>query len=161
MDGKILDGRNSYLACKRAGTEPRFAAFQNGLSPVAYVLSKNMHRRHLSESQRAMVAAKLANRPEGRPNKNSLNSASLSEADAAKLLNVATCTVTNAKFILKHDAELAEAVAYGEITVCGAMAQLKKVELQAEAKALPPTQKTQKTQKFSPCPFPAPNLSPR
>ena len=152
MDGKILDGRNRYLACERAGIEPRFAAFQNGLSPVAYVLSKNAGRRHLSESQRAMVAAKLATGKHGGDRRSENQETNMSLENAASLLNVSAMSIKNAKFILKHDAELAEAVANGEVTVCGAMAQLKKVELQAEAMALPPTLATQTAQKFSPRP---------
>ena len=34
-------------------------------SPLDYVVSKNLHRRHLSEAQRATVGAKIANMREG------------------------------------------------------------------------------------------------
>lgn len=59
---------------------------------TAFVVSLNLHRRHLSESQRGMVAAKLANMPAHRPSDNSAN-LQTSQADAAKLLNVSTRTV--------------------------------------------------------------------
>jgi hypothetical protein len=34
---------------------------------LAFVVSKNLHRRHQSESQRAMVAERLAKLPKGVP----------------------------------------------------------------------------------------------
>lgn len=57
---KILDGRNRAAACKIAGVEPTYEPFAgNDEQKVAYVVSVNLHRRHLKTSQRASVAAKL------------------------------------------------------------------------------------------------------
>lgn len=57
MDGKVLDGRRRWLACLKAGVRPvtREVIVSD---PVSYVLSLNLHRRHLSETQRGMVAAR-------------------------------------------------------------------------------------------------------
>ncbi len=54
-DGLILDGRNRYLACQAAGVEPRYVEF-SGTDALAHVVSKNLHRRHLTSSQRAVIA---------------------------------------------------------------------------------------------------------
>lgn len=53
---KILDGRNTYLACRGEGIIPRFSYYNSKLDPLEYVRIKNLHRRHLSAAQRAAVA---------------------------------------------------------------------------------------------------------
>ena len=56
-EGKVLDGRNRLLACKEAGVKPAFVEWlANGVSPVAWVISQNLKRRHLISGQRAAVA---------------------------------------------------------------------------------------------------------
>lgn len=56
LDGLILDGRNRYLACLDADIEPRFVEWPGSGSPLSFVISKNLHRRHLNSSQRAAIA---------------------------------------------------------------------------------------------------------
>ncbi len=58
-EGKILDGRNRYLACPMAGVEPRFSEWDGEGSPLEWVISENMVRRHLTSSQRAVLALEL------------------------------------------------------------------------------------------------------
>src|SRR2546423_184279 len=52
-DGAILDGRNRYLACLAAGVEPRYVTYTG--NPWTFVISPNLHRRHLTDTQRAVI----------------------------------------------------------------------------------------------------------
>lgn len=64
FEGKILDGRNRYRACMATGAEPRFNNFL-GDDPFVFVAATNLLRRHLSPSQRAMIAAEMASMKRG------------------------------------------------------------------------------------------------
>ena len=58
--GMVLDGRNRYTACAKFNIGVRAEIFQGtDREALNWVISKNLKRRHLTESQRAMVAAKL------------------------------------------------------------------------------------------------------
>jgi hypothetical protein len=62
--GKILDGRNRHRACEAARVNPIYTEYQ-GSDPLGFVMSHNLHRRHLTESQRAMAGARMANLKKG------------------------------------------------------------------------------------------------
>ena len=54
----LLDGRNRVAACEIAGVEPQTRWYSGG-DPVSFVVSQNLHRRHLTAGQKAAVAAEL------------------------------------------------------------------------------------------------------
>jgi len=58
-DGSIVDGRNRYLACLDIGVTPSYQTWSGTGSLLTFVLSKNLHRRHLSASQRAALAVEI------------------------------------------------------------------------------------------------------
>ena len=67
LGGKILDGRNRWEACKLAHIKPwtRNANREQRKDPLGYVMSMNLHRRHLSMGQkRAAIIFKLKTEPE-------------------------------------------------------------------------------------------------
>jgi ParB-like chromosome segregation protein Spo0J len=59
--GKILDGRNRYRALLAAGIKPTSNYFDHlpYVDPVAYVISTNIHRRHLKPEDRIKYLAQL------------------------------------------------------------------------------------------------------
>jgi ParB-like chromosome segregation protein Spo0J len=57
LDGLILDGRNRYKACRELGIEPEVQELEECNDALAYVLSANLHRRHLTTGERAAIAA--------------------------------------------------------------------------------------------------------
>jgi len=59
FQGQILDGRNRLAACEIAKVKPRFTEWAGEGSPVEWVISENLIRRHLTSSQRAVIALDL------------------------------------------------------------------------------------------------------
>jgi N6-adenosine-specific RNA methylase IME4/ParB-like chromosome segregation protein Spo0J len=138
-EGQILDGRNRYRACVKAGVAPRFVAYK-GDDALRFVVSLNLRRRHMTESQRAMVAAKLANMPHGGDRKTDqtanlqfdpVSAPAVSVSVAAEMLNVSERSVANARAVIENAVpELADKVAAGEVSVSAAadVAQLPRDE---------------------------------
>lgn len=126
-DGAILDGRNRYRACQAAGVDARFEMF-TGTDPLAYVVSLNLKRRHLSESQRAMVAAKIANLGHGVRADRAANlpllenpSPPVTQRHAGEILNFSERSVRTAREVIDHGApELQHAVEQGRVSVAAA-----------------------------------------
>jgi len=118
-EGKVLDGRNRYLACKRFKIKPRFKELDSDQNPLLFVVSMNVSRRHLTQSQRAMVVAKLTSdimgwKPPGRPSGGN-NSVSVSEV--AKAAGVSKSTAKNAKRLLARSVKKAREVEEGKKTI--------------------------------------------
>jgi N6-adenosine-specific RNA methylase IME4/ParB-like chromosome segregation protein Spo0J len=115
--GKILDGRNRARACERLGLVPVLRRW-DGDDPTAYVLSLNLARRHLTESQRAMVAARVATYAHGGDRRSSGKSAGRSQAEAARELGSSERAVRQAGKVLREGhPDLIEAVDDGHIAV--------------------------------------------
>ena len=134
LDGQVIDGRHRLRACDELGLVPlvREVDPADG-DPFGLVVSLNLHRRHLSESQRAMVAAHLANmnRTDTLRQYRSANlhndAHPVSLTQAAELLQVSRRSVASAARIRDQGTdELISAVAQGDIAVSTAahLAQL-------------------------------------
>lgn len=122
-DGAILDGRNRLRACDLADVPPEFREWQGEPSEiVAWIASKNIHRRHLETGQRAMIAARLADLRVGANQTHE----GLPIGRAAEMLGVGVRTAHRAREVIESgNEELIEAVARGEVSVSAAAASLK------------------------------------
>jgi ParB-like chromosome segregation protein Spo0J len=118
-EGKLLEGRNRYRACQELGIDcPRRG--YDGDDPVGFVVSLNLRRRHLDESQRGAIAARLSRLTRGRPGEN-VGISTFTQTEAAELLNVSRDTVIQARKVQQNGApEVVKSVDAGEITVSAA-----------------------------------------
>lgn len=120
--GQIVDGRNRNLACVRAGIKPKTKAveFADDAECIRFIISTNIHRRHLTESQRAMIASELAKLGDG-INKGkegaSIEAPSLSQDEAAAAMHVSRSSVQRARKVQESAPDLAAKVKSGEIKV--------------------------------------------
>jgi hypothetical protein len=60
-EGKILDGRHRQRACDERGVEARYEEWNPscGISPLEWVIARNLHRRQLTIAQKAALAVEV------------------------------------------------------------------------------------------------------
>lgn len=120
-DDRLIDGRHRLKACKKLGIEPEVRQIGGDVDPYKFVVSTNLHRRHLTESQRSMVAGKRAKLQHG-SNQHSGKSGEEGSIDlstieqAAELLKVSPKSVKRAREVLEHGSkDLITAVEKGDV----------------------------------------------
>lgn len=124
--GRLLDGRNRARACQALGIDVKETRY-SGDDAESWIISHNVHRRHLTTAQRAMVAGRLADMRSGERTdlvQNETRSTSL--ASAASALDVSRASAAKAKAIVNSgDDELIKAVESGSVSLNAAEAQVK------------------------------------
>ena len=133
-DGRIIDGRHRYRACRELKIEPTCIRnkYDDDATIAGVVVSLNLKRRHLNESQRAMVAARLkpmfekaaqARMKAGKAQEPSAKESKGKAAqEAAETMNVGTRSVEHAARVLElATRELVRAVDTGEVAVSAAV----------------------------------------
>jgi hypothetical protein len=112
--GQILDGCNRNRVCSEFNWDPPTTDLPAGADPFAYVVSANLHRRHLDESQRGIVAAKLATRRRGENQHTAGEGLSIERASG--MLNVSEATANRCRKVLTDGVpKLAELVTQGKL----------------------------------------------
>lgn len=128
-DGMILDGGNRYRACLHAGVEPQFTRF-SGSGLVSFVLSANLHRRHMTAGQQAAIVASAQDWAKAQTHGGDRKSLQVdtcpleTAADRAAQSGASEKTQRRADKVAKADPELAKAVGHGEVSLPKAVAQV-------------------------------------
>ncbi|MGS0982071.1 ParB/RepB/Spo0J family partition protein [Burkholderia glumae] len=128
-DRQILDGGNRYRACVELGIAPVTTPFE-GADPLAYVLSLNLHRRHLSPGQQAAIVAAATDWLQAFAHggdRKSDQAATLpldTVASRAAQSGASERTQRMADKVAKADPELAKRVAHGEMSLPKAVRQV-------------------------------------
>jgi hypothetical protein len=138
-EGKILDGRNRWAACKIAGVDPKTKEYA-GDEPTAFAVSLNDRRRHMNKGALAAVAAELephfaadAKRRQARKPKAEFVQEKIPEQkraqareEAAKSVGVNDRYVSDAKKVKTEAPEVFERLKAGKITLQDAKREVAK-----------------------------------
>lgn len=127
-DGMILDGGNRYRACIEASVEPQFMQFGGG-NLVAYVLSANLHRRHMTAGQQAAIVASAqdwakSHAPHREKGAILHPSETDTVSDRATQSGASHRTQQMADKVAREAPELAKKVAQGEVSLPAAVEQI-------------------------------------
>jgi ParB-like chromosome segregation protein Spo0J len=163
-NGQLIDGRNRAAACEKLGIELDACELDSETDPVKWVISHNLHRRHLSQSQKATVADRLRDYYDGEAakrmedgqksggrgkKKNSVEKLpqSKSRDDAGAALGVSGKLVDAARDVRVHGSpELLAKVEAGEVSVTKAAKVAKEYDKPQQVKAIEsPPQKPERT----------------
>jgi ParB-like nuclease domain len=118
-EGLVLDGRNRWEACKRAGVDPTMVVYEGDPSSYAnYVVSLNVTRRHLTPGQRAMATAKVlaeaGRRVDGRWMRDSIDITDVGNIGNSSASSTWRNAMNQAGTVVDHAPELVDAVIRGE-----------------------------------------------
>lgn len=131
FEGKVLDGRHRQEACLIAKVTPRYEQYR-GDNPLDFVFRKNFHRRHLTEAQRAMLAARRETLTRGGDRKSDASTTVKNQSantaptrtELAKTLAVSPRSIATASKILDASSSLAKQVSDGKISLNAAAVKL-------------------------------------
>jgi len=115
----ILDGRNRHAVGLEVGASLKFVEF-NGTDEEAlrFVLDLNVSRRHLDESQRAMVGASLVTTKHGDNQHTTIVGCSYTQGTVAKMVNTSPESLRRGIIVKEKGClELNEAVKSGKVAV--------------------------------------------
>jgi len=126
--GQVVDGRHRLRVCTALGIIPKFAELEaaNDKSVEQSVISINLHRRNLNESQKAIIAARLTNSSVG---SNQHTAGAVSQRKVAEELGISVDSVQRGKKVINNGIpELIAAVSEGKLDISNAakLAQLAK-----------------------------------
>ena len=135
--GKIVDGRHRYKALVELKEDDKPQHYEEFVKDETKpgsekdqlyerVMSHNLRRRHLNESQRAMIASKVANIPWG--HKLTDTKGGIKQELAAKIFNVSKSLIGMAQTVYEYeDKKFSEAVFNGEMAVSAAKNEIRKL----------------------------------
>ncbi|WP_083200656.1 ParB N-terminal domain-containing protein [Trueperella bernardiae] len=132
-EGRILDGRNRYVACEKAGIQPQFTTYE-GEDLAEYVIDCNTSRRHMSTGARAMASALILEADGRRENGrwaygDIANNEDLHRSSAKKAL-------AQAGVVIDYAPHLAQGVVNGQLALDNAYQQARDIKASAEAEKL-------------------------
>lgn len=147
-NGQILDGRNRWRACEAGEVASRPMREYSGDDPLAFVLSLNLHRRHLTDAQKSVLSLDILPHLEEQARERQSRAVvnrhaedrglvperipELDKSDArdqaAAMVGVNPRYVSDTKRIAREAPQLIEKMRAGELTVPAAMRQLKEDE---------------------------------
>ena len=119
-NGMILDGGNRYQACVDLGIRPMFEEFV-GEAIGSFVLTSNLHRRHLSPAQSAAIVASVQDwgsaQLVGKPKCATNSTLADTTKSRSNQSGASVATQRKADAVAKASPELAGKVARGEISL--------------------------------------------